>query len=192
MNQAKFLLMLVCITIQPMLAITHPALAQFLAPGDPKTIGNTFLTSESGQRVQIASFRGNVVFINFWGSWCPPCIAEMASIRKLQAQLKDNRAKISFIFISARPEAFQKDAEWLKEHGITGKNYQWEPRFPEQRYAFFGALPQQLTFGVPTTYVLDRHGAVAETVAAPVDWETYLGTFQKLVSGRPPERHYQY
>ena len=190
MNQAKFLLMLVFAAIQ--IALSHPAFAQALAPGDPSTIGKTFLTSEHGRRVQIADFRGKVVFINFWGNWCPPCMDEMRSVRDLQLALKDKRDDVAFIFISANPQAFQEDVAWLKGHGIAGTDYQWGPRFPEQRYAFFGALPDQKTFSVPTTYVLDRDGGVAETATAPVDWKAHLGTFLSLLSRRPAEPHYLY
>ncbi len=167
MNQGKFLLMLVATAIQLTLPISHPAFGQSLAPGDPSAIGKTFLTSENGRRVQISDFRGKVVFINFWGNWCASCMDEMHSVRDLQVALKARRDDVAFIFISAKPQAFQGDIEWLKGHGIVGEDYQWGPRFPEQRYAFFGALPDQATFSVPTTYVLDRNGSVAEIVTAP-------------------------
>jgi thiol-disulfide isomerase/thioredoxin len=192
MNRVKFVLMVVSAAIQFALPISPPALAQALAPGDPSTIGKTFLTSANGRRVQISDFRGKVVFINFWGSWCPPCMDEMNSVRDLQVALKDRRDAVAFIFISAREQAFQADIEWLKRRGIAGEDYQWGPRFPEQRYAFFGALPDQASFSVPTTYVLDRNGGVVETATAPVDWKAHLGTFLSLLSGRPAEPHYLY
>jgi thiol-disulfide isomerase/thioredoxin len=192
MNQAKFLLVVVSAAIQLALPISPPALAQSLAPGDPGTIGKTFLTSQNGRRVQISDFRGKVVFISFWGNWCPPCMDEMNSVRDLQVALKDRRDAVAFIFISAKPQAFQGDIEWLKRHGIAGEDYQWGPRFPEQRYAFFGALPDQISFAVPTTYVLDRNGAVAELVTTPVDWKTHLGIFLNLLSSRPAEPHNLY
>lgn len=166
--------------------------AQWLERGDPRTIGNTLLTSDSGQQVRISDFRGKVVFINFWDNWCPPCMEEMNSIRNLQTELKNNMDGIAFVFISAKQNQFQKDGDWLKQHGIVGHDYQWEPRFPEQRYAFFGALPEQTTFAVPTTYILDRNGVVAEFVAAPVDWQTHLGSFRTLLSRRPAEPHFLY
>jgi thiol-disulfide isomerase/thioredoxin len=192
MNQAKFLLMLASTAVQLSLPMSHPAFAQPLAQGDPSTIGKTFLTSEHGRRVQISDFRGKVVFINFWGNWCPPCVDEMHSVGDLQVALKDRRDAVAFIFISAKPQAFQEDIEWLKRHGIVGEDYQWGPRFPEQRYAFFGALPDQATFSVPTTYVLDRNGAVAEFATTPVDWKTHLDMFLNLLSGRPAEPYKLY
>ncbi len=175
--------------IQLAVPISHPALAQALAPGDPSTIGKTFLTSENGRRVQISDFRGKVVFINFWGSWCPPSMDEMNSVRDLQVALKDQRDDVAFIFISARSQAFRDDIEWLKRRGIAGEDYQWGPRFREQRYALFGALPDQASFSVRTTYVLGRNGGVVETATAPADWKTHLGTCLSLLSGRPAEPH---
>ena len=177
MSQAKFLLIAA-------LFISCPAFTQTLAPGDPEAIGKTFLTPPAGHPVRISDFRGKVAFINFWGNWCPPCTNEMKSIHDLQALLKDYRGQVSFIFISARQQAFKDDVEWLKQHDIAGENYQWEPRFPEQRFAFFGALPEQSRFAVPTTFVLDREGAVVERVKAPADWTMHLGTFLKLLAER--------
>lgn len=190
-NKAKFLVLLLVVALQSMVPFTNRGFAQFLVRGDPRIIGNTGLTAESGHRVRISDFRGKVVFINFWGSWCPPCIDEMASIRALQGLLKNYPDDIAFVFISARRQAFDRDIEWLRRNAIAGQNYQWEPRIPEQRLAFFGALPETSSFAVPTTYVLDRDGGVAEFHTAPVDWKARLPQFLELLS-RPSSRSYLY
>ena len=183
--KAQILLLALFMAIQSMFLGMDQAFAQSLEWQDRSTIGKTFLTSENGQRIQVSDLLGRVVFINFWGSWCPPCIDEMKSILDLQVRLVGYRRDIAYVFVSAKQKEFQKDSEWLKQHGMEGQNYQWEPRFPEQRYAFFGALPDQTSFAVPTTYVLDRDGAVAEFAAAPVDWRTHSATFLRLLARHP-------
>lgn len=190
--KAQILILALFMAIQSIFLGTDQAFAQSLERRDSSTIGKTFLTSDSGQRIQISDLLGRVVFINFWGSWCAPCIDEMKSILDLQVRLVGYRRDIAYVFISAKQKEFQKDREWLKQHGMEGQNYQWEPRFPEQRYAFFGALPDQTSFAVPTTYVLDRDGAVAEFAAAPVDWRTHSAMFLHLLARRPAAQRYLY
>src|SRR6266849_4210846 len=80
----------------------------------PAAITNAVLVSESGRSMRLADLRGKVVFVNFWGSWCTPCVQEMASIRSLQATL-GGRSDIVFVFVSARGQEQQKDAAWLRE-----------------------------------------------------------------------------
>src|SRR4051794_17095207 len=77
---------------------------------------NTVLVGETGRSVRPADYRGKVVFVNFWGSWCTPCIQEMASIRRLQAALRDRRSDVVFMFVSTRAQDFQKDSAWLRQN----------------------------------------------------------------------------
>ena len=53
-------------------------------------------TSESGTLLDLHSLKGKVVFINFWATWCPPCIAEMPSINQLSKQFKNNKTAWNF------------------------------------------------------------------------------------------------
>src|SRR6266480_3444506 len=65
----------------------------------PAAITNAVLVSESGRAMRLSDLRGKVVFVNFWGSWCTPCLQEMASIRNLQATL-GGRSDVVFVFVS--------------------------------------------------------------------------------------------
>jgi thiol-disulfide isomerase/thioredoxin len=133
---------------------------------DPTALTNTPLVSETGQSVRLADYRGKVVFVNFWGSWCGPCLAEMSSIRNLQARLGSNR--VAFVFISARTQDFERDSAWLKQHSVAGVNHRWAAGAP--------------SMSVPTTYILDPTGAVAQYRTSPVDWETHADQIRALLS----------
>lgn len=138
-----------------------PAKAQSAA------IGDTVLVSETGQSVRLSDYRGKVVFINFWGSWCSPCLQEMESIRSLQAQL-GGRNDIAFVFVSAKPGYYQNDVAWLRQHGIAGASYRT-------------ASPGNLS--VPMTYILDRSGAVAQFRTSAVDWTLHADLIRRLLPG---------
>jgi thiol-disulfide isomerase/thioredoxin len=132
----------------------------------PAGITNAVLVSESGRAMRLSDFRGKVVFVNFWGSWCTPCLQEMASIRNLQAAFR-GRSDIVFVFVSARSQEAQKDGAWLREHGVTGENYRTE-----------GGNPG---VSVPTTYILDRSGAVAQFRNTAVDWQLHADFVRTLL-----------
>ena len=132
----------------------------------PAAITNAVLVSESGRAMRLADLRGKVVFVNFWGSWCAPCIQEMASIRNLQAAFR-GRNDIVFVFVSARSQEIQKDGAWLREHGVTGDNYRVEAGNPGG--------------SVPTTYILDRSGAVAQFRNTAVDWQLHADFVRNLL-----------
>ncbi len=134
----------------------------------PAGIANAVLVSESGRAMRLSDLRGKVVFVNFWGSWCTPCLQEMASIRNLQAAFR-GRNDIVFVFISARSQEVQKDGAWLREHGVSGENYRTE-----------GGNPGVT---VPTTYILDRSGAVAQFRNTAVDWQLHTDFVRNLLPG---------
>src|SRR6266567_7899857 len=149
----------------PIAAVGGRADAQSFSPA---AITNATLVSESGHSVRLSDFRGKVVFVNFWGSWCTPCLQEMASIRNLQATL-GGRSDVVFVFVSARSQELQKDGAWLREHGIAGQNYRTE-----------GGNPG---VSVPTTYILDRSGAVAQFRNTAVDWQLHADFVRTLLPG---------
>ena len=47
-----------------------------------------------GQKIELADFKGQVVLVNLWATWCPPCVVELPALDKLQAKLKDRNFKI--------------------------------------------------------------------------------------------------
>lgn len=99
-----------------------------------------------GERIPFDTFKGEVVFINFWATWCPPCIAEMPDINKLY---NDKKNKVSFVMISLdQDEAKAKDF-------LAKKDFQ----FPV--YFLRSPIPRSYdTHAIPTTYVLDQNGTI--------------------------------
>lgn len=137
----------------------------------PASVGGGTFISDTGRAVRLSDYRGKVVFVNFWGSWCTPCLQEMQSIRALQASLGAYRNNIAFIFVSNRPGDLQKDSAWLRAHGVTGESVRME-----------GAGTASVS--VPTTYVLDPSGAVAQYRSEAVDWQIHAEFIRGLAAHR--------
>ncbi|MCY2688682.1 TlpA family protein disulfide reductase [Salinimicrobium sp. TH3] len=117
------------------------------------------LVNSKGEKVNMEQYRGKVIFLNFWATWCPPCIAEMPGINKLYQDVKNDN--VEFIMLSV-DQNFEK-AKKFKER----KGYDFEI------YRAAGPIPQMYsTRSIPTTYVIDADGNLALTHLGMGDFDT--------------------
>ena len=106
------------------------------------------LLDSNGNTVEGASLRGKTVFMNFWATWCPPCIAEMPDINQLYNDLQGEE-NIRFVMVSL-DEDFSKALNF-----VTRKGYDFEI------YQFASPVPQVYeSQAIPTTYVLSPGGEI--------------------------------
>ncbi|MEH6682643.1 MAG: TlpA disulfide reductase family protein [Sediminicola sp.] len=115
------------------------------------------LVDREGAISDFKTQKGKVVLINFWATWCPPCVAEMPSMQKLYDGYGD---KMAFMFVTT--EDPKKVEAFMERHHYTLPIFYPRTEGPK-------ALESKL---LPTTYVIDREGRirVAETGAA--DWNS--------------------
>lgn len=106
----------------------------------------------------LSDFRGQVVFLNFWGSWCPPCVAEMPSIQKLHETYGDN-IRIVLITMNDKPEKF---VPFLQEKNYSMPVYEANSLIPKV------LIPKSF----PTTYIIDKNGEVVLKEIKSVDWNS--------------------
>lgn len=126
--------------------------------GEPGAPGPSFTPQDYGFRmmrndgtpVRLEELRGEVLFVNVWASWCPPCAAEMPSIERLYQNVKEGSGQadnISFILLSMDEE--RENADRFMEGRRAGMSWY----FPETR------IPELLRGSVlPTTYVISADG----------------------------------
>ncbi|QCX39297.1 TlpA family protein disulfide reductase [Aureibaculum algae] len=111
----------------------------------------------SANDINLESLRGKVVFINYWATWCPPCIAEMPMIHKLYL---DYNEKLVFLFVTTDSKE--------KVEKFYGKN---DYNFPT--YNQLSKAPLQLEVStIPTTFILDKNGKVALSEYGAVNWNS--------------------
>jgi thiol-disulfide isomerase/thioredoxin len=108
-----------------------------------------YFADESFETKSIALYRGKVVFLNIWASWCPPCIAEMPSIASLYEQVKYDE-NIEFILVSM-DEDFEKAKAFMQSRDLDMPIYHYRGR---DREIYSSDL-------IPTTYVITPDGRIA-------------------------------
>lgn len=102
-----------------------------------------------GKSISLAGLKGKVVFVNFWATWCPPCIAEMPSIQTLYMKYKDNE-QVVFIMVDVDGK-YKEASDFMKKNGYTLPVYLPETEVPKEYFA--GSMP--------TTVILDKSGKLA-------------------------------
>lgn len=111
-----------------------------------------------GHTVRLSDFRGEVVLLNFWATWCPPCVDEMPSLEKLQKALGDKGLRVLAVSVDERIE----DVERFREDLQLTLPILHDPG-AQVAHSF-------ATFKFPETYILDRDGVLVSKVIGPRDW----------------------
>lgn len=116
------------------------------------------LTSMTGEEIDFSDFRGQTVFINFWATWCPPCIAEMPDIQDLYDKTKE---EVAFVMVSLDEDP-EKARRFIERKG-----------FDLPVYFMASTLPSEYNpRSIPTTYVLSPEGKIAMTRHGMAKYDT--------------------
>lgn len=123
---------------------------------------NFSLQDLTGTRHDFTQYRGKVVFLNLWATWCPPCRAEMPSIEGLYQKLKDND-QVVFVMLSVDDD----DKKEKVRNYISNKAHTFPVFMPA------GFLPEQLRVpSIPTTFVISKEGNVVKREVGMRNYDT--------------------
>ncbi len=123
---------------------------------DPRPAPDFILTTYDGRQLQLSDFRGQVVVLNFWASWCPPCRAEAPVLEQASREFRD--AGVVIIGIDVWDDDDQA-AAFLEEFGITYPNAEDTTRLIPVEYG---------VTGLPETFVVDRRGVLVRRWVGPL------------------------
>lgn len=105
------------------------------------------LIDKNGEFVNFKNFKGETVFINFWATWCPPCIAELPDINNLYNELKGENVKF---FLISLDDDFEKAKKFVDKKKFDFPIYQLGSLMPEVFYSN----------AIPTTFVISPEGKI--------------------------------
>lgn len=114
----------------------------------------------SGDTVTFGSYRGEVILLNVWATWCVPCVTEMPSIQRLYNQLRD--AGLRVVAVSVDAAASDDVREWVAARELTFDVLHDRSGRIERIYQ---------TTGVPESFVIDRDGVIVKKVIGPAEWD---------------------
>lgn len=118
------------------------------------------ISGEGGAKKSIRDYRGKVVILHFWATWCKPCMVEFPAFEKVYQAYKDK--DLVFLPISIDVTANQADINaFAKNHKVT---------FPVFLARAGDVTSRYWTWGVPETYIVDKKGTIVGRALGPRDW----------------------
>jgi peroxiredoxin len=120
------------------------------------------LETLGGQTRSLSSYRGDVVFLNFWASFCKPCRKEMPSMDRLIRQYSDRGLSMVAISLDASKQDARGFLQEFLPNGRTAMDILWDPTGEVgNRYG---------TERIPETYLIDREGRIVARFVSEYDW----------------------
>jgi peroxiredoxin len=119
---------------------------------------NFIIQDLNGKAVSLEDYRGKIVFLNFWATWCPPCLLEMPSMEKLHTQFKNKDFAILAIDLQEDPDKVRSFKE------------RFQLNFPILLDADASVAAAYGIISIPTTYLVDRNGYLVGGALGPRDW----------------------
>ncbi len=129
----------------------------------PPNIGTAapgFTVQDSDRKVSLDELRGKVVVLNFWATWCPPCVEEAPALNRLQERIAPRGGVVIGVSIDDDPDKYEK---LLKDFGVL---------FPTWRDPSAKVMHDYGTVMIPETYIIDRHGRIARKIIGPQRWDS--------------------
>jgi peroxiredoxin len=130
--------------------------------GAPTIIGEEardFSFTLEGRPAKLSDLRGKVVVLNFWATWCPPCVEEMPSLNRLHQKISAQGGMVLGISVDDNAQAYEN---FLREHQIAFPTYRDPSKEISSSYG---------TFMYPETYIIDPRGRFAQKIIGPRDWD---------------------
>ncbi len=128
---------------------------------DPKVYDNVIFLDKNDKKLNIKEFRGNLILLNFWATWCEPCKEEMPSLNRLQ--VNENLSNLKIFAINISQESKKKVNDFFKDLNIENfDSYYDAPTTLAKTFSLRG---------VPTSILLDKDGKEFSRIIGSIDFD---------------------
>lgn len=135
-------------------------MSAFRSEPEPRPQPTVVYTGADGGEVRLSDYRGKVILVNFWATWCAPCVEEMPALSNLQTALGGEDFEVVTISMDRRME----DAENFL------RNMELE-NLPLIHDSTFGSMAQTGAIGLPMSILYDANGREIGRLPAPAEWD---------------------
>ena len=137
-------------------------MTKLVRAGAPKALPEIAFEDETGQAKSLADWKGRVVLLNLWATWCAPCKVEMPSLNRVQAQLGGND-------FAVLPISLDRQGPDLPRRFLASNNLSNLPLLIDTSAGLAGKLE---AIGLPATFILDREGREIARLLGPAEWDS--------------------
>lgn len=149
----------------------HTGSSQYTIIRPRRPVQPAAIRTAAGEGVELGRFGGRVVLLNFWATWCAPCVREMPSLDRLAADVAGEG--IAIVPVSIDEDGVRPVARFYREHRLR----HLEMYFDAGRRIAFGADGNRkegtfALYGLPISYVIDAEGYAVGYITGAVDWDS--------------------
>jgi cytochrome c biogenesis protein CcmG/thiol:disulfide interchange protein DsbE len=143
------------------------------APKLGEAVPGFSLPQDEGKAVNLADYRGKILVLNFWATWCPPCIDEMPSLNRLAERYSAKGLQVVAVSLDEDPDAYRAFLAKNKIAFLTVRN---PSRVVSEEYG---------TFKLPESYIISRDGRLLNKIIGAADWtnQEMISYFEGLLAG---------
>jgi thiol-disulfide isomerase/thioredoxin len=114
------------------------------------------ITADNGRAVSLPGFGGKILVLNFWATWCPPCVEETPSLSRFAQEFGPKGVVVLGVSVDRSEQAYKAFLNRFKPAFLTARDSELHEKFG--------------TFMYPETYIIDAQGKVLQKLAEPADW----------------------
>ena len=171
MDKKKFIMTVFMLLLSIAAFTVHSSGLMLPVPGEPKAKNFTLMSANGGE-ISLQDYRGNFVLVNFWATWCPPCIKEMPALNSLHNKLKSKNFRVVGVHVGP---ALATVKQYLKDRPVDfdiviDKNM---------------SLSSWEVAGLPTTFLVNPAGEIIYRATGERVWDSneMVGFLEKIKSG---------
>ncbi len=151
----RLLRVAICVLVAALVYVVYAGIHQTVIAAGDSAPGFT-IQADNGRSVSLPNFGGKILVLNFWASWCPPCVEETPSLSKFTQDFASKGVVVLGVSVDKDPQAYQNFLRKYRPSFLTARELNLHEEFG--------------TFMYPETYIIDSHGKVLKKIAEGVDW----------------------